>query len=208
MTAGDGDRALALEIEEQKMSATTSRRARVTATVAALLACGVGLGACGDDATEPTTPPSASTSSARTSTSPSTPANPDGARAIAVVRNYEKTSDKLASDPSIPTGELGAYATGQAYDQRTHDIRQSRARGERETGGVKIVEVEASKRSATSQQVVACIDLTGLTVTDKNGKEIDLPYDRVERIYTVEKSDGETQDGKWRVTAEKVKQTC
>lgn len=177
--------------------------------IVAILACGVMLSACGIEQTPDTTASSSSsTPSSSSSSNTSAPTDPDGARAITVVRNYEETTSQLRIDPSIPMGELGAYATGQAYRQRTHDIRQSRARGDRQRGGVKIVEVEASKRSATSQQVVACTDFTDITVTDKNGQEIDLPYDRIERIYTVEKSDEASQDGKWRVTAEKVKQAC
>lgn len=191
------------------MMMTTKRRASVAAA-SAVLACGVALSGCSSD--EETPPEGASSSSTSSSTSSSssssTPTDPDGARAIAVVKNFEKTTNEIRLDPSMQTGELGAYATGQAYKQRTFNIRESRQEGERQRGGVKILKAEASKRSATSQQVVVCTDLTEITVTDKNGKKIDLPHERLERIYTVDKSDGETQDGKWRVTTEKVKQTC
>lgn len=188
------------------MTVTNKRRvaARVVVT---MLACGVTLSAC-SDAQVPEETTSSSSSSSSSPSSSSTRSNPDGARAIAVVKKYTQTSNDLRLDPTMPTGELGAYGTSEAYHQRAFDIRRSREQGKRYRGRVKIVEAEASRRSATSQQVVVCTDLTGTTVTDKNGKEIDLPYDRLERIYTVDKSDGAGEDGKWRVTAEKVKQTC
>lgn len=188
----------------------TNKRRVASAAAAAMLACGVTLSACSDEQTpeESTSSSSSSSSTASSSSSSSTPADPDGARAIAVVKNLEKTTNEIRLDPSMQTGELGAYATGQAYRQRAFDIRQGREEGKRYRGEVKVAEAEATRRSATSQQVVVCTDLTARTVTDKSGKEIELPHDRLERIYTVDKSDGAGQDGKWRVTAEKVKQTC
>lgn len=187
------------------MMMTTKRRVSVAAA-SAVLACGVALSGCSSD--EETPPEGASSSGTSSSSTSSTPTDPDGERAIAVVKNFEKTTNEIRLDPSMQTGELGAYATGQAYKQRTFDIRESRKQGKRYKGNVKVLEAEASKRSATSQQVVVCTDLRERTITDKNGKKIDAPHDRLERIYTVDKSDGETQDGKWRVTTEKVKQTC
>lgn len=192
------------------MMMTTKRQASVAAA-SAVLACGVTLSGCSSDEETPqesASSSSTSSSSASSSSSSSTPTDPDGARAIAVVKNFERTTNEIRLDPSMQSAELGAYATGQAYKQRTFDIRESRKQGERQRGGVKVLDAEASKRSATSQQVVVCTDLTEIRVTDKSGKKIDLPHDRLERIYTVDKSDGETQDGKWRVTTEKVKQTC
>lgn len=187
---------------------------RPTVVTASLAAALVALAGCGgeDEGTDTTTTDASSSSSSSTSASSSasstTKSNPDGATAIEVVKNFEKTMNDLQLDPMKETGALGAYATGEAYRQRTFSIRQSREAGERQTGRVRIVEATASRQSATSQRVEACTDLTNRKVTDKDGKEIETPFDRLGRVYTVEKSDGAQQDGKWRVTAEKATSEC
>lgn len=188
----------------------TNKRRVAGAAAVAMLACGVTLSACSDEQTpeESTSSSSSSSSTASSSSSSSTPTDPDGARAITVVKNLEKTSDELYRNPKMETGELGAYSTDEAYTQRAQNVENSRSAGEKHSGRAKVLTPEASRRSATSQQVVACIDITGTTIKSKSGKVIEPKYERFERVYTVEKSDGETQDGKWRVTGEEVKETC
>lgn len=184
---------------------------RATGAAAALIAGGVLLAGCGsepDQPTDTTTTSSSSSSAPPTSSSTTTPTDPLGENAIKVVKNFEKTMNDLQLDPSKETGALGAYATGQAYDQRTYSLRQSREAGERQTGRVKIIEASASKQSATRQRVTVCTDLTDRTITARDGKKVDLPYERLGRVYTVDKSDGAGQDGKWRVTAEEATTAC
>lgn len=186
----------------------TVATASLAAALVALAGCGNGEGEGTDTPTASASSSSASSTTPSSSTTSTTESNPDGATAIEVVKNFEKTTDDLQLDPMKETGALGAYATGQAYKQRTFNIRQSREAGERRTGRVKVMEATASRKSATSQRVEACVDLTARTVTDKNGNEMETPYDRLGRAYTVEKSDGEQQYGRWRVTAEEVTSEC
>lgn len=187
------------------MNVTIKRRTGAAA-VAAMLACGVTLSACSDEqAPEESTSSSSSASSTSSSPTSSTPSDPDGARAITAVKNLEKTSDELYRKPKMSNGEFGAYATDEVFLQRSRSLSDTRARGDKWAGRTKVLEPEATKRTATSQQVVACIDLTDVKVTDKNGDKVDLDYDRYEQVYTVEKS---PNDGKWRVTGEEVKETC
>ncbi|WP_176573020.1 hypothetical protein, partial [Janibacter anophelis] len=164
------------------------------------------------EGTDTTTTSSSSSSSSSTtpssSASSTTESNPDGATAIEVVKNFEKTTNDLRLDPMKETGALGAYATGQAYKQRTFTIRQSREAGESHRGRITVVEATASRQSATSQEVVACTDVSARRSVDKNGEALPSPFDRLERVYTVEKSDGAQQDGKWRVTAEEATSEC
>lgn len=187
-----------------------TRPTTVTVCVAAAL---IALAGCGSDDGEgtDTTSTSSSSSSSATASSTSTSTtenNPDGATAIEVVKNFEKTTDDLQLDPMKETGALGAYATGQAYKQRTFTIRQSREAGKKYQGRGKVSKLKATKKSATRQQVTACIDLTDRKITDVDGNNVPLDFPRYEQHYTVDKSDGAQQDGKWRVTAERTTTAC
>ncbi|CAM4179855.1 hypothetical protein [Janibacter anophelis] len=186
---------------------------RPTVVTASLAAALVTLAGCGgeSDGTDTNTSASSSSSSSTTpnsSTTSTTDSNPDGATAIKVVKNYEKTSAQLRLKPTKETGALGAYATGQAYKQRTFNIRDDREKGRTYEGSLVIVEATASKKSSTRQRVVACTDLTAVTIKEADGQEIPVKHDRLEHIYTVDKSDGEGQDGKWRVVSESVEGPC
>lgn len=182
----------------------------VVARVAVLVVGMTVLAGCGSQEDPPveTQSPSSSSSASAPSSSSTTPSDPDGARAITVVKGLEKATNELRLDSTKATGALGAYATDEAYRQRDFSIRKSREAGERYEGKLKVAEASATKVSATRQKVTACTDLSSRKIFDKAGTEIETPHDRLGHVYTVDKSDGSGQDGKWRVTAEKVTTAC
>lgn len=184
---------------------------RAMSTAAALVASGYLLSGCGsdEDPAKTATSSSASGTTSSASSSPSTTAaNPDGEIAIKVVTNLEKVSGQLYEMPGMRIGELGAYSAGGVFSLRSKAPSEARARGEKRSGAKKLLDLSASKKSSTRQQVVACVDLSDVKVTNKAGEAIELDAQRYKQVYTVEKSDGPTQDGKWRVTAEQVTTSC
>lgn len=183
---------------------------RAMSTALALVASGVLLTGCGSDPDQPTdtaATSSSSSSTSSTSSSATTPADPNAARAIQTVKGLEATSDKLYTTPSMSNGEFGAYATGDVFKQRSYSLSQARSAGEEWEGKTKVEVLTVTERSDTRQMVVACLDLTRVFATDSSGQPMDLGK-RYRQEYTVDKSDGPGQDGKWRVSAEKATTEC
>jgi hypothetical protein len=122
------------------------------------------------------------------------------------VFRFWRVIDHLSADPDSDLTELTTVSRGSVAAQWARNINQDRYDRVRSTGNV-VVRRAAAKLSKQSNvfDVTACIDVSKVNVTDKNGKSV-VPADRPDQVsydYAVE-----MDRQKWYVVKEKVNGTC
>lgn len=128
--------------------------------------------------TQPTTTRSASTTDTTTSTPSTTPsslspAERDARAAQAAVVTLRAMTDALAIDPHMKLERLATVARSQALAQWRTTLFTQRVKGWKQIGNVTVVSSTA-KRKSTSQrfEVTACVDVSKVSVVDRNGKSV------------------------------------
>jgi hypothetical protein len=123
----------------------------------------------------------------------------------AVVR-FWRVIDRLSADPDSDLTELSTVSRGSVAAQWAKNINQDRYDRVRSSGDV-VVQDATAKRSKKRNRyrVTACIDVSGVSLTDQDGKSV-VPRDRPPRVgynYVVE-----MDRQNWYVVREKVTGTC
>ena len=123
----------------------------------------------------------------------------------AVVR-FWRVIDRLSADPDSDLTELTTVSRGSVAAQWAKNINQDRYNRVRSSGSV-VVRDALAKRSKKRDtfRVMACIDVSGVRLTDEDGKSV-VPPNRPPRVsynYAVE-----MDEQKWYVVKEKVTGTC
>ena len=123
----------------------------------------------------------------------------------AVVR-FWRVVDRLSADPDSDLTALTTVSRGSVAAQWAKNINQDRYNRVRSSGNV-VVRDAIAKRSKKRDmfRVTACIDVSGVRLTDEDGKSV-VPPNRPPRVsynYAVE-----MDEQKWYVVKEKVTGTC
>jgi hypothetical protein len=175
----------------------------VTAVLAA------GLVSCSEPDPQPSisvTPVVSSPASSRTA-SPTPYADEQNLReAERAVSRFWGVIDRLSADPDSDLTKLTTVSRGSVAAQWARNINQDRYDGVRSTGNV-VVRNATAKLSEQQNvfDVAACIDVSNVNITDKDGKSV-VPAERPARVrydYAVE-----MDRLKWYVVKEKVNGTC
>jgi hypothetical protein len=168
-----------------------------------------GLGSCSEAAPQPSisvTPVASATAPSRTA--PSTPSADELnlREAESAVSRFWSVIDRLSADPDSDLTELTTVSRGSVAAQWARNINQDRYDRVRSTGNVVVRNATAKlSKKRNVFDVTACIDVSKVNVTDKDGKSV-VPADRPARVsydYAVE-----MDRQKWYVVKEKVHGTC
>lgn len=116
--------------------------------------------------------------------------------------------DRLVNNPKETIQKLDTVASGDALDMFQQNIGKYRAAGWKGTGSSVVEELEAASSgvNATGQStwsVTACVDGSGTTLVDKDGKSVQGPPYRIRHKATVEK-----RDSKFYVVSDEAVGTC
>jgi hypothetical protein len=127
-------------------------------------------------------------------------------KAERAVTRFWRVIDRLSADPDSDLTELTTVSRGSVAAQWAKNINQDRYDRVRSSGNV-IVHDAMAKRSKKRNmfRVTACIDVSGVSLTDEDGKSV-VPRDRPPRVgynYVVE-----MERLNWYVVREKVTGTC
>jgi hypothetical protein len=127
---------------------------------------------------QPTTKPSAATTETTTS-SPSTtsstlsPAERDARAAQAAVVALRAMTDALAINPHMKLERLATVARSQALAQWRTTLFTQRVKGWKQIGNVTVVSSTAKRKSNSQRfEVTACVDVSKVSVVDRNGKSV------------------------------------
>ena len=175
----------------------------VTAVLAA------GLVSCSEPDPQPrisVTPVVSSPASSRTA-SPTPSADEQNLReAERAVSRFWSVIDRLSADPDSDLTELTTVSRGSVAAQWARNINKDRYDRVRSTGNVVVRNATAKlSKQRNVFDVTACIDVSNVNITDKDGKSV-VPADRPARVrynYAVE-----MDRLKWYVVEEKVNGTC
>jgi hypothetical protein len=144
---------------------------------------------------------------------PSRPASPSPSaeqvnlrKAERAVHRFWRVIDRLSADPDSNLTELTTVSRGSVAAQWAKNINQDRYDRVRSTGNV-VMRDAMAKRSKKRNvfRVGACIDVSGVSLRDEDGKSV-VPPDRPPRVgynYVVE-----LDRQNWYVVREKVTGTC
>src|SRR5215211_6381698 len=169
----------------------------------------LGLVSCGG----PDPQPSISVSPVASSPAPSRTASPTPSadelnlrEAERAVSRFWSVIDRLSADPHSDLTKLTTVSRGSVAAQWARNINQDRYDRVRSTGHVVVRNATAKPAKQRNVfDVTACIDVSKVNVTDKDGKSV-VPADRPDRVgynYAVE-----MDRQKWYVVKEKVNGTC
>ena len=168
-----------------------------------------GLGSCSDPDSQPgiSVTPVASAPAPSKTASPTPSAGEQNLReAEAAVFRFWRVIDRLSSDPDSDLTQLTTVSRGSVAAQWAKNINQDRYDRVRSTGNVVVRNATAKpSKQRNVFDVTACIDVSKVNVTDKDGKSV-VPADRPDRVgydYAVE-----MDRQKWYVVKEKVNGTC
>jgi ribosomal protein L24 len=169
----------------------------------------LGLVSCSEADSQPgilVTPVASSPAPSRTA-SPTPSADEQNLReAEAAVSRFWSVIDGLSADPDSDLTELTTVSRGSVAAQWARNINQDRYDRVRSTGNVVVRNATAKpSKQRNVFDVTACIDVSKVNVTDKDGKSV-VPADRPDRVgydYAVE-----MDRQKWYVVKEKVNGTC
>lgn len=171
---------------------------RVIRTIAALTAVVAALtptAACGPDDPAPpsttTVTPSSSTSteSPTSTTSVESADEKDSRLAADSISIYWKTLDQLASTPTKSLTDLSAIAVDPALAQWQRILTLRRGGQVTQAGATRIEAAPATKKSSDLWDVTACVDVSRVTLVDKDGKSV-VKADRPPKVryaYVVKK---------------------
>jgi hypothetical protein len=142
----------------------------------------------------------------RTASASPSAEEPNLRKAERAVHRFWRVIDRLSADPSSDLTELTTVSRASVAAQWAKNINQDRYDRVRSSGNV-VVRDAVAKRSKKQNmfRVTACIDVSGVTLTDKDGKSV-VPADRPPRVgynYVVE-----MDRQNWYVVKEKVTGTC
>ena len=168
-----------------------------------------GLGGCSEADSQPgisVTPVASAPAPSRTA-SPTRSAEKQNLReAERAVFRFWSVIDGLSADPDSDLTELTTVSRGSVAAQWARNINQDRYDRVRSTGHVVVRNATAKpSKQRNVFDVTACIDVSKVNVTDKDGKSV-VPADRPDRVgydYAVE-----MDRQKWYVVREKVNGTC
>ena len=122
------------------------------------------------------------------------------------VDRFWRVIDRLSADPDSDLTELTTVSRGSVAAQWAKNINQDRYDRVRSSGNVTVRDAMAKRSKKQNMfRVTACIDVSGLSLTDKDGKSV-VPADRPPRVsynYVVE-----MDRQNWYVVREKVTGTC
>ena len=180
--------------------------------------------ACGGGDTDPPAAaesPAASPSSPTTSASRSSPSDGASADATDAVRNYFTLVDQLRNDPAVNLKKLESVATSAQLNAITTLVRQSRDKGQRQTGTTAINELQVQSVNLDNSDpdagkvpmvvIDVCWDVATVDVLDKSGKSIvspDRPDTGWTRYTVANYHYAADPTGGWRVaTGQDLKQT-
>jgi hypothetical protein len=169
----------------------------------------VSLASCSEPDPQPSisvTPVASSTAPSRTA-SPTPSADEQNLReAERAVSRFWSVIDRLSADPDSDLTELTTVSRGSVAAQWARNINQDRYNRVRSTGNVVVRNATAKlSKQLNVFDVTACIDVSKVNVTDKDGKSV-VPADRPDQVgydYAVE-MDRQT----WYVVKEKVHGRC
>jgi hypothetical protein len=127
-------------------------------------------------------------------------------KAERAVYRFWRVIDRLSADPDSDLTELTTVSRGSVAAQWAKNINQDRYDRVKSSGNV-VVRDAMAKRSKKQNmfRLTACIDVSGVRLTDKDGKSV-VPADRPPRVsynYVVE-----MDRQNWYVVREKVTGTC
>jgi hypothetical protein len=169
----------------------------------------IGLASCSEPDPQPgisVTPVPSSPAPSRTA-SPTPSADEQNLReAERAVSRFWRVIDRLSADPDSDLTELTTVSRGSVAAQWARSINQDRYDRVRSTGNVVVRNATAKlSKQRNVFDVTACIDVSEVNVTDKDGKSV-VPADRPDQVgydYAVE-----MDRQKWYVVKEKVNGTC
>ncbi|QWW19172.1 DUF4101 domain-containing protein [Schaalia sp. 19OD2882] len=122
---------------------------------------------------------------------PAAPVSADGVSEQSAVQGVlERTSQALAQ-PN-PDQDMTAVLAGDALDQHLALAAQYQAEGMRVSGHPKIVSSEVLEKDGARVTVLACVDSSGVTVTDDAGQSVGDPSapTRSRMLFTLEQTGG------------------
>lgn len=136
-------------------------------------------------------------------TEPTDPVDPNEAAVIALIKRYYATNNKIRTNRSVPVSRYKSVTTGEYYELLRDAVRASRARGERASGGVKVVGEPAVSRltprgAPMSARVIACIDVRGAKLVDREGRSR-VSKDR-SPFYVEQATAKKTKSSGWRIS--------
>jgi hypothetical protein len=168
-----------------------------------------GLVSCSEPDRQPSTSPIPAASSPSLSRAASSTQSADEQNlreAERAVFRFWRVIDRLSADPNSDLTELTTVSRGAVAAQWARNINQDRYDRVRSTGNVVVRNATAKpSKQRNVFDVTACIDVSKVNVTDKDGKSV-VPADRpawVSYDYAVE-----MDQQKWYVVKEKVNGTC
>jgi hypothetical protein len=127
-------------------------------------------------------------------------------KAERAVDRFWRVIDRLSADPDSNLTELTTVSRGPVAAQWAKNISQDRYDRVRSSGNVVVRDAMAKRSKKRNMfRVTACIDVSGVSLTDKDGKSV-VPADRPPRVgynYVVE-----MDRQNWYVVGEKVTGTC
>jgi len=127
-------------------------------------------------------------------------------KAERAVARFWHVIDRLSADPDSDLTELTTVSRGSVAAQWAKNINQDRYHRVRSSGNVVVHDAMAKRSKKRNMfRVTACIDVSGVNLTNEDGKSV-VPPDRPPRVvynYVVEM---ERQN--WYVVREKVIGTC
>jgi hypothetical protein len=173
---------------------------------ALVVAC---LAGCSNPGPQPSplpTPVASPVTPSRTASPSSSAEEPNLRKAERAVHRFWRVIDRLSADPDSNLTELTTVSRGSVAAQWAKNINQDRYDRVRSTGNV-VVRDAMAKRSKKRNvfRVTACIDVSGVSLRDEDGKSV-VPPDRPPRVgynYVVE-----MDRQNWYVVREKVTGTC
>jgi hypothetical protein len=127
-------------------------------------------------------------------------------KAERAVHRLWRVIDRLSADPDSDLTELTTVSRGSVAAQWAKNINQDRYDRVRSSGNVVVRDAMAEKSKKRDMfRVTACIDVSGVSLRDEDGKSV-VPADRPPRVgytYVVE-----VERQNWYVVREKVTGTC
>jgi hypothetical protein len=127
-------------------------------------------------------------------------------KAERAVGRFWRVIDRLSADPDSDLTELTTVSRGRVTAQWAKNINQDRYDRVRSFGNVVVRDAIAKRsRKRNMFRVTACIDVSGVSLIDEDGKSV-VPADRPPRVgynYVVE-----MDRQNWYVVREKVTGTC
>lgn len=161
---------------------TNVRSLTISAAMGLLLVAGAG---CSDSSAPQTSTPSSSSPSAPSSSATPSESELASQRAEAVVRRYYAVLDEVRQEPDTRLHELATVATSSQLTAIENLVRTERAKGLRQEGATRVVEVQVqsvnldnSDPDAGKVPTVAidvCWDVRAVDLVDRTGKSTISP---------------------------------